>query len=440
MKLFTDNPITSIKDDKFGFAPYARILRDTILETEELPFCVGIFGAWGSGKSSFMKMIQELIADQEDVRSIWFNPWKYDKKEDLWNALIQTILYQIAEESIDPKVKTKAKNLALATTWFALKKGVATLTAGVISEESLEKIKEAVSKQDEKHYRHVNYFEEDFTKVVDLFTDGGKLVIFIDDLDRCLPENAITVLESLKLFIGNAKCIFVLGMDHYIVEEGIKSRFSEKLSISGRDYLDKIIQIPFFLPSVSYEKIKASLTRPKTSHPLSEEIWQIIRLGMNGNPRKTKRFVNSFYLLEQILNELGTRSLSSPQAKTDSRRSVSSPLTRGTQNIYLAKLLVFQISFPEFYLHLQLHPGDWEYTEQRLIEEDDATAREAALERNPGLDPFWKNLRLRDFLRNTSRNAELNFPAAPNGQVVSLLLQAISLVLETPDPSTDQKE
>ena len=74
--------------------------------------------------------------------------------------------------------------------------------------------------------------------MVKSYTNEGKLVIFVDDLDRCLPENAITVLESLKLFIGHAHCIFVLGMDHYIVEEGIGLRyqFENKLEMNGRDY------------------------------------------------------------------------------------------------------------------------------------------------------------------------------------------------------------
>jgi predicted KAP-like P-loop ATPase len=102
MRMFTDNPITSCAEDKFGFAPYAQILGDTILQTEPLPFCVGIFGAWGSGKSSFLKMIREVIADKKpEVKCIWFNPWKYDKKEDLWNTLIQTILYSITQEAGD---------------------------------------------------------------------------------------------------------------------------------------------------------------------------------------------------------------------------------------------------------------------------------------------------------------------------------------------------
>ncbi len=294
MQLFTDNPIASVEKDKFGFDRYARGLKDLILQAEPLPFCVGIFGAWGSGKSSFMNMIQGLIKEQADnkIKTIWFNPWKYDKKEDIWNALIQTILNSIIEEqTLKQGVKDKAKELALATTWLALKKTLTAITAGVISEGDLDKVVEAFNEKDEKYYRHINQFEKDFADVVNDYTNSGKLVIFIDDLDRCLPENAITVLESLKLFIGDAHCIFVLGMDHSIVEAGIKSRYGKDAPIAGRDYLDKIIQVPFFLPAVRYEDLRASLPTDKNNKAFSEEIWNIIRLGMGGNPRKTRRFV-----------------------------------------------------------------------------------------------------------------------------------------------------
>ncbi len=113
MRMLTDNPITSTKEDSFGFAPFATILKDAILETTPLPFCVGIFGPWGAGKTSFMQMLRSLMEDQANVQTIWFNAWKYDKKEDIWNALIQTILSSITEEIGDPDLKKKAKILLL---------------------------------------------------------------------------------------------------------------------------------------------------------------------------------------------------------------------------------------------------------------------------------------------------------------------------------------
>ena len=103
----------------------------------------------------------------------------------------------------------------------------------MITESNLDSLLEIFSKGDALYCRHINQFEEDFARVIKLYLpQGGRLVVFIDDLDRCLPENAITVLESIKLFIGDANCIFVLGMDHDIVENGIQVRYGEKIKIS----------------------------------------------------------------------------------------------------------------------------------------------------------------------------------------------------------------
>lgn len=416
MEMLTDNPITKVEEDRFGFASYSNILANTIHETNRLPFCVGIFGAWGAGKSSLMLMIKEQVEKYDGIKTIWFNPWKYDKKEELWNALIQTILYRIAEDG-DKDVKNKAKELAKSTSWLLLKKGVSTLTAGAISEKNIEKIKDVIVKEDEIHYRHINYFEKDFEEIIDRYTKKGKLIVFIDDLDRCLPENAITVLESLKLFIGNAKCVFVLGMDRYIVEEGIKLRFGEKVKMSGRDYLDKIIQVPFFLPPVPFDKLREALQVTKTAD-YSEPIWKLIESGLDTNPRKTKRFVNSFYLVKEILRQ-------SPTFLGAFDKTV---LSQDMQNFYLAKLLIFQMTFPEFYSHLKLHPDAWMLIEYNT----NALKKGLGVEGDPHLNTFWIDENFRSFMEKTSSNLS-NFQS-PSAVVVSTLLQAISLVSPT-DPS-----
>lgn len=418
MQLFTDNPVDSIKNDTFGYKHYAEDLKEVILHTTPLPFCVGIFGPWGSGKSSFMQMLQGLIT-KAGIQTIWFNPWKYDTKEDLWNALIQTILDYITTRSKDDVVLKKAGELALAATWLALKKAITALTAGVITEANLEDTIARFNEKEKIFYQHINQFEDHFAEVVDRYCAGDKLVIFIDDLDRCLPENAITVLESLKLYIGHAKCIFVIGIDHYVVEAGIRYRYGDKIEINGRDYLDKIIQIPFYLPAISYTKLRDSLLRPELT--LSEEVWRIIQSGMGGNPRKTKRFINSFYLLQLFFK----------YSDSTTQNSTSITLSQEEQDVYLAKLLVFQMSFADFYQHLQLYPDDWQYLEKYLIQmqQRDEEQAQKNLKERERLDRFWKNPSLEAFIRKTSEDP---FTQAPDGEIVTLLLEKTNLVSDTP--------
>lgn len=418
--MLTDNPITSVEEDAFGFALYARILAEAISETENLPLCLGIFGPWGSGKTSLMRMIRVLLAKRPSTKTLWFNPWKYDKKEDLWHALIQSILQAIDDATIDQDVKDKITNLALATTWAAIKKAVTTFSGGFVTDGDLDKLVSAFEKKDELLYRHINHFEQDFSEVVGTYVKGGRLVVFIDDLDRCLPENGITVLESLKLFVGDARCVFVLGMDDHVVEEGIRFRYQDKLKLSGRDYLDKMIQVPFYLPPVPFIRLRETLVPEDRSGELSEEIWRVIELGMSGNPRRTKRFLNSFTLLQRILTV--PVAAAGPSVKTYA-------LSPRTQGIYLAKLLVFQIAFPEFYQHLQLAPAAWRTLEKIVAETK--TGQQNPLDHHPELRAFWQDQRLRQFLSGTTSSAAQQFPDPPADTIVTLMLQAVSLVTDT---------
>lgn len=257
--------------------------------------------------------------------------------------------------------------------------------------------------------------KKNFEEIVNLYTKNGKLIVFIDDLDRCLPENAITVLESLKLFIGNAKCAFVLGMDHHIVEDGVKFRFGEKIRMSGREYLEKIIQVPFFLPPVPFNKLREALQVAKTAD-YSENVWKLVEHGLDNNPRKTNRFVNCFYLLREILSAPSGLQI----------MDADSVLDKVTQDFYLAKLLVFQMTFPEFYSNLKLHPEYWKVFDDNFDENYDVDPQSMFIEK-PDLRKYWENEYFRIFMQKTK------FEGSPTDKVVSALLQAISLV----SPDTD---
>jgi predicted KAP-like P-loop ATPase len=93
--LLTDNPVTGRGDDQFGFGTHGRVLCDAVQATVHLPLTVGVFGPWGTGKSSFLNICREIL-DRRGIPTIAFNPWKYDAKEAIWHALIQTILTEIA--------------------------------------------------------------------------------------------------------------------------------------------------------------------------------------------------------------------------------------------------------------------------------------------------------------------------------------------------------
>ncbi|MGI0040637.1 MAG: P-loop NTPase fold protein [Nitrosopumilaceae archaeon] len=126
----------------------------------------------------------------------------------------------------------------------------------------------------------------------------SRVVIFIDDLDRCSPDKALEILESIKLFLGMEGFIFVVGLSHKTVTELITKAYAAT-GVKGEDYIKKIIQIPIKIPAWSQEsildlvenKIKTNLHEEYTNF-LSQNSDMIARV-VDYNPRQLKRFVNN---------------------------------------------------------------------------------------------------------------------------------------------------
>jgi len=98
--------------------------------------------------------------------------------------------------------------------------------------------------------RGIREFRKDFA---DLLKESGitKLIVVIDDLDRCLPETILETLEAIKLFLFVPRTAFILGADERLVKYAVRRRFPElpgQLVEVGSDYLEKLIQYPIYVP------------------------------------------------------------------------------------------------------------------------------------------------------------------------------------------------
>jgi KAP family P-loop domain len=333
----TDNPVTRLSQDAFGFEPHVRQLDEAVRNAQPLPLTVGVFGGWGTGKSSFLGMWRDLLeVDDPAAHTIWFNPWKYDQKVEVWSALLHTVLAEIGRV---PRLRDRALQLARAATWLSLRAGLghatSLATAGVVGKEQINSLLDGLSKDDADQYDQVNRFEQDFAKAVDdAVGEGGRLVVFIDDLDRCTPDSAITVLESLKLFLGNARCVFVLALDVDVLAAVSTNKFRGALvgapeeSVSGMRYLEKIVQLPFFLPDVGFPALQGLLAPSLGVLAKRKQFWELLQVGLGNNPRRLKRFVN-------VLN------LALP------RQWLEAPID--PRPLQLAKLLILRSEHREFF-------------------------------------------------------------------------------------------
>ena len=320
--------------------------------TDDLPLIVAIYGPWGSGKSSFMNICRSILS-QEEFYSVSFNPWKYDQRDDVWHALIQSILDEMistiqntnSQDDVGRQDRLRAllariTALSRTASWLATKKLAALATAGVVTSEDFDELAAAwPSNPPEQKYHHVNRFEQDFRDVVQEFTQGSRLFVFVDDLDRCTPDAAVTVLDAIKLFLGEASCVFVIAMDYEMIVKAVASQLGDD-ETNGRHYLEKLIHFPYYLPAVRFESIYSSLRSTVQALQDDDELWELIRVAFGPNPRRVRRFVNALNLT------LATLHLHSDQSRE--------------RLLQAAMLLAIRFQFVEFYRRVVASPNSWD--------------------------------------------------------------------------------
>jgi hypothetical protein len=254
-------------DDCLGFSSYVESLADVCLEAEIAPLTVGVFGSWGSGKTSLMQMLRAAIDARADqaatsgapkIITLWFNAWRYEGKEEIQSALIHAILRELEKDKslvqdmkdTFDRLKKGASVLKLAKT---IAKSAITLTPDFTG------LLDAFSDESEKVADTMERFESDFES---LFLSGkvGRIIVFIDDLDRCSSDKVVEAFETIKLFLNTPETTFVIGADAAKIEEAISSVYRverDRKAIYSRDYLEKIVQLPFSIPEQRRNDVEA---------------------------------------------------------------------------------------------------------------------------------------------------------------------------------------
>ena len=281
-KIVVDTPTR----EGLGFQDYADALVDIIVDSGS-PFTIGILGEWGVGKTSLMQtMCGKLKAKHEkEVIPIWFNAWRCEREKVFAIIpLLQLLVSEIKDKKLRKAFIEILKSLQLK---FALPGGVE-LSAGGVSQNQF---------GEDLYYAELDAIETSLKE-----TDK-KIVVFIDDLDRCAPDKILEVLESTKVFLEIKNFVYVLGLNSEVVVKAIDQKY-EDMGINGEDYLEKIVQIPFRIPDWNVSDRGEFLTDlidkeidsayQKTFREYRDTIKEVIER----TPRQLKRFINT-YICEQ---------------------------------------------------------------------------------------------------------------------------------------------
>ena len=360
------------KADTLNLLPYAEALRDFIHECET-PITIGIQGDWGIGRTSLMNMLrgsgdgeQSGLLDADTCKTINLDSWPYsqfDQDDNMVVACLYALTHDLGlvlerEPGVDQgKLKTRleAANQKLI----------------VVMEQIRELVQGSAAKfRDEKTYIDISgqmlQFKSEFERLVALWvkdSDDHRVVIFVDDLDRIRPAMALELLEAIKNFMDVPGCIFVMALDYEVVQRGMVEKLGSDLQkTSGKAFFDKMIQLPFIVPTTSYKldeyiidllhKSGMPLIRNDEGDAESRQFFlDITRFTVGRNPRSIKRVVNYTNLLERI-----------------HKHNTGRDSTDGECKILFA-LVSMQIAWPELFQHFIRDPSvdtitslqSWEY-------------------------------------------------------------------------------
>ena len=319
------------------FAQIAEALAAIVLASEPR-FAVGIFGGWGSGKSTLMEEIERLVARQPQAIVVRFNAWRYEREPHLIVPLLDTIRAALSEwaaapehggaagervRSIAGRIGRVVRALVRATSLDIGLPGTVTVSVdpGKALDEMSEEPDDAAASPQSLYYGAFQELTAAFSDVKN--ADLSRIIVFVDDLDRCLPERALTVLESMKLFFDMPGFVFIVGLDERVVESAVRTKFVRQPDDSERklerqvegEYLKKIFQVPYTLPTMAPGQLVDLLAwlnqygqlGDMQRRDLNNRVRNYLRyVASEGriNPREVKRFINAYTLQRMIRPDL----------------------------------------------------------------------------------------------------------------------------------------
>lgn len=280
--------------DYLNFGYLVDMLVNLATNRDLSPSTIGLYGDWGSGKSSLMKLarlaIEKNAGDDKaaKVLCIEFNGWLFESYEDAKTSLCGTILDALADEKrFGAEVAEYAKGLLNKVDYkkiigkgvkygldFLLTGGIATMTdltfssiltsmknaAGGVDAKQIEELL-ANLKREENKREEVKKFRTEFEELLKK-SKLDQIVVFIDELDRCQPETILEIFEAMRLFLFVEGTSFVIGADERLIQYAIKSKYREvpgnNLDI-GKEYLEKVIQYPITIPQLNRAEVNQYL-------------------------------------------------------------------------------------------------------------------------------------------------------------------------------------
>lgn len=303
--------VTDLPHDEaleFNFDPYIETLREFILSVpKDAPFSIRVSGGWGTGKTTVLRRLEAVLEEQSGKRksetqyvSVWFEPWKLSSEGEVRNALARCVLKKIEGDGgfkTNMKMSVQRKNV------------IRVLSERLLNVDANEV--DTFYRMDAKVQDTFIEVEELFRRVAEVYLDDPphqrRLIIFVDDLDRCQPERVIEVLEAVKLFFDLPGLIFVFALDSDQLERAVGSKHKMDPS-EASEYLEKMFQLSIDLPRKKSDDLHQYLAGnlAKIGVELENDgLYSAIVDRYGRNLRSLKLFINWFSFHRQLIGQGG---------------------------------------------------------------------------------------------------------------------------------------
>lgn len=263
----------------FGFDKKSDDLTEFLSsDTTITPFVIAINGEWGSGKSSLLltvkKKLEKKISDRSlNMKVVYFEAWKHEGSDPA-----ASLVYNMVEPfSNSSNVPIKIAHLAI----------------DLIAKNTLNTSFHDMKEHFDNSIRAVPSLHDEIKKVLDKSLKNGRLIVMIDDLDRCTIENTLSILNSMKLFLSIKQCLFVLAVDINKIELAWRSRYGndKDMETEGTSYLEKIFQLQTGVPAKDKDEVKKYVKSLVKDIP--DEFAELLANFGSTNPRQIKRILNT---------------------------------------------------------------------------------------------------------------------------------------------------
>jgi hypothetical protein len=369
----------------------------SIMQQEALrPLTIGIHGSWGAGKSSILSLVDTQLREDPKTLCFTFNGWLYQGYEDTKSALMETVVHELLKRrSTSQTVLDLGKSIFRRINWLKAAKttGELALTAALTTTLGLPptalfgfagavaKVKQFTEPKEKSGTEitveaadddpwlkpehatvpaQIQAFRDELQELITR-VEVERLVVLVDDLDRCLPGAVIDILEAVKLFLFVPGTVFIIATDEAMIEYAVRRHYPD-LPVSQADYtkhyLEKLIQIPIRIPSLNQlqtqnyirflllqhhlqdaqERLQQICQAFERSHKtpydptaltyefitqelgdtnqdlrtvlhVAEQLGSSLATELRGNPRNIKRFMNTVFLRKRVAEIYGLNDL-----------------------------------------------------------------------------------------------------------------------------------